>query len=1030
MKLLKNVALFVILFSVTASLYSQDSKIKPSYISQAIYFDKIGPIRDLPAMSQEDWQHQIEKAANKDRNFGLGDRIYPFAESSLPKGPDPVWQKEMGITNSANRDLISEWDGINSPYYPPDCNGAVGSDYFFQAVNTSYSIYDKNGNQVVPATAYNTLFSGVPGATHNDGDPIILYDDQAERWLAAEFAGVSSSPDYMLIAVSETDDPTGSWYRWSFVMNGFPDYMKFGVWRDGYYMSANSSGNDIYVFDRNTMLAGGATPAMVGFNNPNRPNSGFHCIQPLDNDGQFAPNGTPGMFITINDDSWGGSDQLWMFELDVDWNTPSNSTFGRTQMINVASFDSQFNSWGVGDITQPGTSQKLDAIPMILMYRAQYRNFGSSENIVVCHTVDVNSTNWAGIRWYELEKSGSSWSVRQQGTYAPDSDNRWMGSIAMNGNHEIGLAYSVSSSSTYPSIRYAGQSASENTNATGILDYTENSILVGANSQSAANRWGDYSLLSIDPDDDHTFWFTTEYIGNGGSRKTKIASFEFAPPPLTANFVGNPTSGYAALTVNFTDLSSGSIDDWLWDFGDGNNSTSRNPSHTYTEVGIYTVSLTIFFDGESNTKTIVDYIEVIQPPDPPEADFTSDVTTGEDPLVVNFTDLSTNDAVSWYWEFGDGSWSTLQNPNYLYYVPGVYTVSLTSTGIGGTSDTETKIDYIVVTASAPIADFNGIPAYGIAPLTVNFTDLSDGFIETWHWDFGDGHTSEERNPEHTFVDADDYSITLTVTGPGGTETLTKEDFIDVRDVLSLTVSAVSEQVCIGESTQLFAEASGGTESYTFNWTSEPAGFVSDEQNPIITPEETTVYIVELNDGEETIEGEIEIIVRVLPEITLGEWPEVLCIEEEPPVQLTAMPEGGVYTGPNVSEDGIFTPEEATVGYNVITYTYEDENGCVNSAQDSIYVDQCVGLNKVNEELESVLVFPNPNAGIFTVESSKEDILKIEVYDQNGKLVFLNNSKAKSIRISLDLTPGTYYLRTFVNSTDHDMSIITKEILIK
>ncbi|PLW99939.1 MAG: hypothetical protein C0591_02035, partial [Marinilabiliales bacterium] len=128
--------------------------------------------------------------------------------------------------------------------------------------------------------------------------------------------------------------------------------------------------------------------------------------------------------------------------------------------------------------------------------------------------------------------------------------------------------------------------------------------------------------------------------------------------------------------------------------------------------------------------------------------------------------------------------------------------------------------------------------------------------------------------------------------------------------------------------------------------------------------------------------------------------------------------------------GIFTPEEATVGYNVITYTYEDENGCVNSAQDSIYVDQCVGLNKVNEELESVLVFPNPNAGIFTVESSKEDILKIEVYDQNGKLVFLNNSKAKSIRISLDLTPGTYYLRTFVNSTDHDMSIITKEILIK
>jgi PKD repeat protein len=468
----------------------------------------------------------------------------------------------------------------------------------------------------------------------------------------------------------------------------------------------------------------------------------------------------------------------------------------------------------------------------------------------------------------------------------------------------------------------------------------------------------------------------------------------------------------------------------LWDFGDGSTSTQRNPIHTYTEVGLFTVSLTISEGGASNTRTITDYINVIQPPDPPEADFTSDVTTGEDPLVVNFTDLSTNDAVSWYWEFGDGSWSTLQNPNYIYYVPGVYTVSLTSTGIGGTSDTETKVDYIVVTATTPVPDFNGIPTYGIAPLTVNFTDLSDGYIETWHWDFGDGNTSDEQHPEHTFMDADDYTITLTVTGPEGTETLTKEDFIDVRDILSLTVSAASEQVCLGESTQLFAEASGGTETYTFNWTSEPAGFVSDEQNPIVTPDETTVYIVELNDGEETIEGEVEIIVHALPEITLGEWPENLCNEDEPPVQLTAEPMGGVYSGNSVSEEGLFTPEEAATGWNVITYTYEDENGCVNSAQDSIYIDQCVGLNKVNEKLESVLVFPNPNAGIFTVESIREDILKIEVYDQNSKLVFSNNSKAKSVRISLDLTPGIYYLRTFVNSTNDDMNIITKEILIK
>ncbi|PLW96741.1 MAG: hypothetical protein C0591_08110, partial [Marinilabiliales bacterium] len=298
-------------------------------------------------------------------------------------------------------------------------------------------------------------------------------------------------------------------------------------------------------------------------------------------------------------------------------------------------------------------------------------------------------------------------------------------------------------------------------------------------------------------------------------------------------------------------------------------------------------------------------------------------------------------------------------------------------------------------------------------------------IETWHWDFGDGHTSEERNPEHTFVDADDYSITLTVTGPGGTETLTKEDFIDVRDVLSLTVSAVSEQVCIGESTQLFAEASGGTESYTFNWTSEPAGFVSDEQNPIITPEETTVYIVELNDGEETIEGEIEIIVRVLPEITLGEWPEVLCIEEEPPVQLTAMPEGGVYTGPNVSEDGIFTPEEATVGYNVITYTYEDENGCVNSAQDSIYIDQCVGIN-TNLSENATHIYPNPNQGEFTV-SCNSVIERIWIVNQKGETVFDEKSHAASVNVNTDLSKGIYFLRII---TSDNKEAILKKIIIR
>lgn len=394
---------------------------------------------------------------------------------------------------------------------------------------------------VAGPTDYNTLFNGVTGATRNDGDPIILYDSKAGRWIAAEFS--LGSTEYMLIAVSDTDDPTGAWHRWSFLMNGTPDYMKFGVWQDGYYMATNtSSGDDIYIFERDAMISGGANPKMVQFNNPNRPNSGFHTLQPLDNDGEYAPNGTPGQFITINDNAWGGTnDEIWLFECDVDWNTPANSTFARTQQIQVADFDTNFGTnWE--DIVQPGTSQKLDAIPQILMYKAQYRNFGTSQSIVCVHAVDVDNTDHAGLRWYELENTGGGWSLRQQGTYAPDQHSRWMASIAMNAKHEIALGYSISSTSEYPGIRYVGQSNSENANASGTLDIEETIVHSGTKSQTSAERWGDYSLLSVDPTDDHTFWFTTEYVGASTTKSSKIVAFQLSSPDDPGAFTATAQS--------------------------------------------------------------------------------------------------------------------------------------------------------------------------------------------------------------------------------------------------------------------------------------------------------------------------------------------------------------------------------------------------------------------------------------------------------------------------------------------------------
>ncbi len=341
----------------------------------------------------------------------------------------------------------------------------------------------------------------------------------------------------MLIAISQTSDPLGNWDSYSFPMNQMPDYMKFGIWEDAYYMATNTSGgSNVYAFEKAAMMAGANSPKYVGFNNPNKPGTidGFNCILPLDCDWDYAPANTPGLFITMTDDAWNGTDdELWIYECKVNWTTPTTSTFARTERIIVEDFDSNFEG-GWENIVQKGTTQKIDGIPQVLMYRAQYINFGDYQTIVICHTVDVDDTDHAGIRWYELRKNIGSWEVRQQGTYAPDANSRWIGGISMNKYGEIALGYSISSSSMYPSIRLTGQSAYENYKATGILDIAEISLQAGTNSQTASERWGDYSGMCVDPVNNKHFWYTNQY---GGVAMTKITCVDFIDLNIPANLV-------------------------------------------------------------------------------------------------------------------------------------------------------------------------------------------------------------------------------------------------------------------------------------------------------------------------------------------------------------------------------------------------------------------------------------------------------------------------------------------------------------
>ena len=264
---MKKILLLIsaIFFVGITVLNAQTSPAHPTEIINGNFIGVSKALRDLPRLTADEWTALKLKAQNKQLNESLKLRVYPFSATALPKGPDPAWQKTMGPVKSLNG-TIQNFEGQESPYYPPDCNGTAGPDHFMQTINTVYAIYDKTGVLKAGPTNMNLIFGGVPGSNYNDGDPIILYDGQADRWVATEFS-ISGAINYVMMAISTTNDPTGTWYQYSFQVASMPDYPKFGVWRDGYYMGDNNGGsNDTYVFERSQMLSGLPAQA-VAFSN-------------------------------------------------------------------------------------------------------------------------------------------------------------------------------------------------------------------------------------------------------------------------------------------------------------------------------------------------------------------------------------------------------------------------------------------------------------------------------------------------------------------------------------------------------------------------------------------------------------------------------------------------------------------------------------------------------------------------------------------------------------------------------------------
>lgn len=410
-----------------------------------------------------------------------------------------------------NRTLTMAIEGT-----PPDTNGMVGDTQYVQTVNTSFAVFDKKDLTKVlygPAPI-NIIWKGFGGPceANNDGDPIVQYDKIQNRWVISQFR-VHGGGFSQCIAVSEKSDATGKYHRYEFSEPSFNDYPKMGVWPDGYYFTYNMFGNPegarIGVYERDKMLEGKKAREIAL-----QLKSNFFNLLPSDFDGaadanHIPPNGSPCFFLSLGT----AADSLDLWKFKVNWANPTASTFGDTshrpdKTIRVAHF---VDASSLETVPQFGTSQKLDALGDRLLYRSAYRRFDDHhESLVVNHC--VKGTAVAGIRWYEIrDPSGENPAVFQQGTFSPDNTCRWMGSVAMDKLGNIALGYSASSRDAHGSIRLAVQKANPPAENLGILS-AEQIVKESKSSQEGASRWGDYSSMGVDPVDDSTFYFTTEYL--------------------------------------------------------------------------------------------------------------------------------------------------------------------------------------------------------------------------------------------------------------------------------------------------------------------------------------------------------------------------------------------------------------------------------------------------------------------------------------------------------------------------------------
>jgi hypothetical protein len=508
----------------------------PAQSAQAQFLGDIPPLRSITPHTAPDLP-PATKTYNKYNYFGANDLRNPKPQ---PQGADPLLAASNPSDRSVGLDITPSLniEGLRDPFgvSPPDPCGDVGKNHYVQMVNSVngswFQIWDKQGQSVYGPAMTSTIWSQVN--TGSRGDPIIQYDHSVQRWLMLELKGINQNE--LLLAVSNNSDPTGGWKAYVLPTLGFPDYPKLYVWDNAYFITVNEITDNNkcagYALEKSGLLAGSGQFGVYRFEFPNFLGINFQPATGVDwEGGPPPPAGTPVYVLRVYDDAWdGGQDQLQLWEVNLNWQDVNQSNATGPISLFPAPFETKV-CFGFFDCLEQSSpnAPRITAFENSIMYRAPYRRFADHESIVLNHVADVSGQTGPGgdaaVRWYELRRSGGGpWSIYQQGTYAPDAaTNRFTGTISMDDVGNIALGYSALNAGNFvfPGLRLTGRREGDPPGTLPINEY----VLKAGEKDSPSERWGDYSSMNVDPEDDRTFWFTGEYQPSNGAWGTRIASF-------------------------------------------------------------------------------------------------------------------------------------------------------------------------------------------------------------------------------------------------------------------------------------------------------------------------------------------------------------------------------------------------------------------------------------------------------------------------------------------------------------------------